>query len=276
MRLILAALLSVGLAAAAAAQNLRVLDTPGEIFGLEAVGRLDAEMDGRRGFCTATLITPARVLTAAHCLVGEDGALVAPEALTFRAGLRNGQTKGARGVARYAIHPDYRPGRSLSIETIAVDLALLELDQPVDYWAVPPLRARGGIETGQSVQVVSYARGREAAPSHEEGCSVLSRSGSGRVLGLNCQATFGSSGAPVFVATSRGPRVVAVISSGGTWRNRPITYAASVTDVLPLLDAAMPRIGAPRRIASPGVKTLRPGEGAGQGGTIRFIRPEGG
>jgi V8-like Glu-specific endopeptidase len=257
------------------AEQLRRLDTAGEIFGLEAVGRLDiaAAERGTDRFCTATLIAPRRVLTAAHCVVGADGRPIAPEAMVFRPGLRDGRDRGARGVRRMAIHPGYDPDAAIGLARVAFDVALLELDSSVDSWAVPPLRAEGELARGQQVQVVSYARGRERAPSHEAACSVLMRAG--RVLGLDCQATFGASGSPVFVSTPNGPRVVAVISSGGSVGGRDVTYAAALDGALPLLDAALPSSATPARLATPGAKTLRAGERAGAGGSILFHRPGG-
>ena len=267
------ALLVLCLAAPASADDLRLLDDAGEIFGLEAVGRLDFKGADGRGFCTATLIGARQVLTAAHCLVDERGIPHSPAALTFRPGLRNGESKGTHAVARYALHPDYVPGAAASNATVAVDVALIELATPVDHWAVPPLRVDGAELQGQSVQVVSYAQGREAAPSHEESCSLLRRRGD--VLMLDCQATFGASGAPVFVATTRGARIVGVISSGGNSGDRPVTFAASLDGALPRLEAAMPGRAGPARPSSPGVKTLRVGDRTGQGGSIVFHRPGG-
>ena len=85
---------------------LTALDRDYEARGWEAVGRLDTG----DGFCSATLIAPDLVLSAAHCLFDRAGQSLAPEAITFHAGLRNGTAVATRGIARLAAHQDAQEG----------------------------------------------------------------------------------------------------------------------------------------------------------------------
>ena len=148
MRPILAALLSLCLAAPAPAQDegLHGLRTADEVKGWQAVGKL---MLGDRGFCTAALIGPRLVVTAAHCLYDKDTGARVPDALiTFQAGWRSGRAEAYRGVRRSVAHPDYLYSGEDELERVGFDLALLELDQPIQLPHLVPFVTAGRPMTG--------------------------------------------------------------------------------------------------------------------------------
>src|SRR6056297_3071130 len=62
----------------------------GEANNWQAIGRVNAGGFKSRRMCSGTLVAPARVLTAAHCLLRRDGAPVALDRLRFVAGLDRG------------------------------------------------------------------------------------------------------------------------------------------------------------------------------------------
>jgi len=123
MRPVLLAMAIALLPGLAVAQSsaLYALDRDDEARGWEAVGRLDTG----DGFCSATLIAPDLVLSAAHCLHDGAGRLLAPEGITFRAGFRHGRAAATRAIARFVAHPGYSPDRGFGVANISHDVALL-------------------------------------------------------------------------------------------------------------------------------------------------------
>lgn len=251
-----------------AGSTLTRIETAQDARGLEGVGRLDIRgTDGTSGFCTAALVSPSLVLTAAHCLFDKTtGQAFSNEAMTFRAGLRLGEEDAKRRVRRMVIHPEYVFSERPTIPAIRSDLALLELDRDMRLPQVRPFRAQGNLARGDTVELISYARNRTEAPLREAGCSVLDRDD--RILILNCSVDFGASGSPVFVRTDSGLQIVSVISSMTEWNDQPVALAVTVEHGLEELKREFTR--APRFTA--GRKVLRVGNN-GESGTIRFLRP---
>jgi V8-like Glu-specific endopeptidase len=217
--------------------GLRTLDTADAGRGWEAVGRLNF---GDRGFCTAAMITPDVVLTAAHCLYDKATGTRIPAAdIEFQAGLRHGRAEAYRGVRRVVAHPAYDFAENDRLDRVGVDLALIELDRPVRAGHVQPFRTQIRVQIGQRVQVVSYAKDRAEAPSREEGCGVLTRDRD--ILVLSCEVDFGASGAPVFANFNGEARIVSVISAKAEWDGQPVALAASMEGELDTLIAEFAR-----------------------------------
>jgi protease YdgD len=203
--------LALGLAQPAAAQDnsgLSALDRRERLFGWEAVGRIDIE---NGGFCTGTLIATDLVLTAAHCVFDPQGAPIDAARMTFRAGLADGTAIAESRVASTATDPAYHITDTRTPEVIRRDVALLQLQSPIPAALAAPFAVeRPG--NGRKVSVVSYAEGREEVLSWQRACSVLAK-GEG-LLAVDCDVTFGSSGAPVLDTSSGRGRIVSVISGG--------------------------------------------------------------
>lgn len=227
-----------------------------------SVGRLDI---GQGGFCTVTLIAEDQALTAAHCLADVATGAQRPLApMRVRLGLRNGRPEVERGVR--AVRLAWQPGADQP-PRIAQDLGLIFLDSPVRLPQVPPLDAAAlRLAEGETVSVVSYARGRSELPALQEACRVTSRRGDG-VLVLDCEVDHGASGAPVIAqAPGRPPRVVAVISARAQFDDGTERVLAA-----PLDTPAARALFAEPQAPAPGPRVRRPGEGPASG--ARFVRP---
>ena len=268
-----AAILALAMAAAggpggAAEPVLQALRDGDDGRGWMAVGRL--ELDGR-GFCTATLIAPDQVLTAAHCLYDKaTGARFDPTSITFLAGWRNGRAEAYRDVVAAATLPGYVFADDGALERVANDLALLRLDRPIRLPSIAPFAVAGAAATGASVGVVSYARDRAEAPSLQETCLVLAHQAAVQVL--SCSVDFGASGAPVFTMSGGAPRIVAVVSAKATMANRPVALGTGQLDRIAHLQAELATGGDAFHRPGAAVRTLSRTEA--QAGTgARFVRP---
>lgn len=226
IRATLAFVLGIGVALPACAQAPRMV-APDEAPAFHAVGRLN--IAGRR-FCTATLIAPDLVLTAAHCLFHPlTGARVPSREMRFVAGFHLGSAVAVRRVARAVADPAFGFDGSPDYAGVRADLALLELDEPITaelVSALPLLSATDpeALRSG-ALAIVAYRRDRSQALSIEEPCGIVGALGG--VVGLDCAVTFGASGAPLLRRGEGAATVVGVVSAIGkdVDRQEPVTLA---------------------------------------------------
>ena len=251
--------------AALAQSELVSLERLDQVREWRAVGLIEI---GRTGTCTGTLIDADLVLTAAHCLVREDGSKHDPETLVFRAAFQHGQQAAVVRGAATAIPPTYDPTGDPVANGFAVDVGLIRLNRPVLSTQVRPFRVVNLLSTDDMLAVVSYGQGRNDAPSLQSSCEMLGVQRG--VVIMDCEATFGSSGAPIFVIRDGGPRIASVLT--GTAQNGDVHHSVGVplTTLLPMLRRQINGLGGEIGAQSgASVTIVRPGDRSNTG--ARFV-----
>ena len=171
-----------------------------------AMGRLN---NGIGGHCSAVLVGPRLLATAAHCLWNpRTRAPIPVTSLTFVAGYDRGQYLQASKVLR--MHP--APGWNMATNNAgsglggrADDWALLELEDAVGE-AVGWVGIGGDPQSGQKVTAAGYGKDKAHVPMAHLGCTVLERRGA---LAVNdCDAVQGDSGGPMLVWRDGQPLLV--------------------------------------------------------------------
>ena len=204
-----AAVLLVWLAGAACAEEPAFLP-PEDHAAWTAIGRLNVAGYRDRGMCTATLVAPDRVLTAAHCVTEADGRPVPLDRLRFVAGWLRGSYAAVGQVAALRLRPGYAEARARGETPVDTDSAVLTLTEPMA--GVPPL-ATAPPDTSLPVRILGYRWDRPHGLSDAGPCRVfIVHQGVER---LACRVTFGNSGGPVLQETPQGWRVVGIVSGMG-------------------------------------------------------------
>jgi protease YdgD len=186
-----------------------------------AVGKLQAASTVLRTSCTATLVGPSTVVTAAHCVFNRSTKrYFPPSGLHFLIGYNGDRYAGHAVGSRVKVAEGYDPRRPK--ETIGSDWALISLDKSLGSKDRVLSVAYDVPEDGAEVMLGGYQQDHPLLLMADTRCHIDGRfvDASGQLLlGHNCAGTRGVSGAPLLIET------------GGEWRVVAIDVAVEVDSV---------------------------------------------
>lgn len=217
-----------------AAQELTVTDASRAEWA--AIGQIRGRRDGD-AICTGTLITPDKVLTAAHCVTHPVTGKIRPSHnINFVAGWHHGEHHGWSIARKVQVHPDYRNGRNARLKStnsanFAVDLALITLRSPVED--VAPSSIAVSSEFAGPAAVLGYQNQNRDALIDYVGCQA--RSIDDAFLALSCGVKSGTSGGPVFALEGGTWQLTGVVVGAVNGNNSPIKGLAVRIDTDRLL-----------------------------------------
>ena len=192
---------------------------------IPAAGRVESLH--KPGTCSAVLIAPDLILTAAHC-VGSD-----VEGLSFRPG--TGTETATIPLAATAVHPLYDARQTRPNWKVRFDIRIASLRDPVPGWVAKPMPVGPPAVVGERLFLVSW-RQEDGTLPRQRACPVLD--GLTGVVTLACSVSGGESGSPLLRATDQGLELVAIVSSRSHLGNQPVALATDVALRLqPLKDA---------------------------------------
>ncbi|MCQ8277158.1 trypsin-like serine protease [Acetobacteraceae bacterium KSS8] len=184
-------------------QDDRRVPVPLDAAPFRSLLRVQTELGAR---CTGFLLAPNLVMTAAHCLyLPKVAHYLLPSSVHVLLGYRAGAYRAHARARAFRIAPGYDSRRESA--TAGADRAILVLDRPIGTAADVLGLASPPATLPAPATLAGYGQDRDEVAVAAQGCAVigLARDGQGRpLLAHDCQATAGTSGAPLLMRQADG------------------------------------------------------------------------
>ncbi len=182
----------------------------------QAPWRFIGSLELQDGSCTGTLVGPALVLTAAHCVTDTGNETNTP--VMFRAGLSLGNSVGEAKVTAAVFDPNYTPDTQEAGGGNGHDWALVVLDRnlgdEIGYLDVHELTATDISQIGRSgllVNQAGYSWDTGDNLSGNQGCRIVEAFEDNSIL-HECDTAQGDSGSPFLLNVDGEWKIIAVDS----------------------------------------------------------------
>ncbi|UTW54486.1 serine protease [Kordiimonas sp. SCSIO 12610] len=180
-------------------------------YPFSAIGRLNGAGIDRRSHCTATLITPKHILTAAHCLYFKARKRwFLPNELHFLAGYDRGDFIAHGRIASIRAKGCYDPNQPLNDRNIEGDWAILTLTQNLSIKPLPLIGIPKS-KTDKRFLQSGYHKQRQHVQTSNPTCRIEHEIGA--LLFHDCMLAPGDSGSPILYEADGNYSVVALNSA---------------------------------------------------------------
>jgi protease YdgD len=204
--------------------GIELLDYPGSephreivninVYPWSSVGKVGAA--GRH--CTAAVIGPNEILTAAHCLYmispidrrspSSERRFLPAAQIHFLLGYVKGEYRVHRIASRYTIPPTYTPPKiengRVKIEAGNADWAVIYTDEPFPPDVRPLRLATATPSVGTTVKMGGYPAERPHMMTADPHCRIRAISDDGKLIEHDCVVHQGDSGGPLLSTDDEG------------------------------------------------------------------------